>query len=211
MVLSCVYSQTQYLPCWKKGKETLYVTIIHADDNKILLHCSVGHLLCLAVLAHFYAIEWKFIAYFLLQITPSEHILEVAFTFEAIKSFFTVDGLGKVFCASMRCELLLLLSSRCECTNEGLRSWLMEMVTGQFAWTLRAIFLNCSSSKELLLTSSCMCIILLKSPVMLQREKIFHEICEGETVIEGEKFNPFEAFVAFCNFRVIYGKLWNSA
>jgi hypothetical protein len=81
---------------------------VYGNKNP-LFHCIIGHLLCLTMLAHFYAIEWEFIAHFLLQITPSEYILEVTLASKAIKSDFTVDGFSEIFCNAKRwCEYYYL-------------------------------------------------------------------------------------------------------
>lgn len=68
------------------------------------------------MLAHFYAIEWEFIAHFLLQITPTEYILEVTLASKAIKSNLRVDGFSEIFyckCKKEERDDVNIIISRC--------------------------------------------------------------------------------------------------
>jgi hypothetical protein len=76
------------------------------------------------MLAHFNAIERKFIAHLLLEIAEPENILKVALTSHAIKTYFTVDGLGKIFCKDKyHRDYVEILLSRwgCSCEDNKLR------------------------------------------------------------------------------------------
>lgn len=55
------------------------------------------HLLALAVLAHLYTIQSQLAANFLLEITPAEDVLEVAFAAKPVESFVAIYRLCEIF------------------------------------------------------------------------------------------------------------------